>query len=194
MQLKTSRASHTGKTEDESTVKTYTFSNWIESSGGPFVIIEKKFAPLWGGTNGYPSDFDLACRTSNYIEEISTTYTTALILGDEPLRTLVAYSNDHNLIVRWRWATSEEDVLSKIQNICFPKKYEDRIDVNFCTDNLEIFDSASTYAEAKSINLKANAGKNTIKTFNYSPDPETSLLIHKISNATQKLKLVNTQL
>ena len=175
-------------------MKTYTFSKWIESSGGPFVIIEKKFAPLWRGTNGHPSDFDLACRTSNYIEEISTTNTTALILGDEPLRTLVAYSEDHNLIVRWRWATSEEDVLSKIQSISFPKKCKDQIDVNFFTDNLEIFDSASTYSEAESINLKINTGKNTIKTFDYSPNPETSLLIHKISKTAHKLKLVDPQL
>lgn len=149
-------------------------------------MTEKHLAPLWSGTNGHPSDFYLACRTSSYIERISTKNITALILGDEPLRTLAAHSDDHSLIIRWRWATSEKSALEKIQYIHFPDTYEEQTDINFPVGNLVIFDSVTQYSEDESISLKTQPGKNTIQTFTYSPDSETSLLIHKISKLPQR--------
>lgn len=173
-------------------MKTYEFSDWIESSGGPLVAIEKHLAPLWGGTNGHPSDFDLACDTVNYIELVSTQNFTALVMGDEPLRTITAYSDDHTLIVRWRWATSEQDVLNGIQNIQFPSKYEEHLDIILPSGTLTIFDSANQYSETEAINLKTHPGKNTIQTFTYSPNSETSLLIHKISKPSGNLRAVKS--
>ncbi|WP_414875819.1 Imm21 family immunity protein [Pseudomonas sp. IT-196MI5] len=173
-------------------MKIYEFSDWIESSGGPLVAIEKHLAPLWGGTNGRPSDFDLACNTVNYIELVSTRNVTALVIGDEPLRTLVAHSDDHTLIVRWKWATSEQSALKEIQNIRFPSTYEEHLDIILPSGALTIFDSATHYSETEAISLKIHPGKNTIQTFTYSPNSETSLLIHKISKPSGNLRAVKS--
>ncbi|WP_455928599.1 Imm21 family immunity protein [Pseudomonas fluorescens] len=173
-------------------MKTYEFSDWIESSGGPLVVIENHLAPLWGGTNGHPSDFDLACDTVNYIELVSTQKVTALIMGDEPLRTIAAHSDDHTLIVRWRWAKSEQDVLKEIQNVQFPSTYDEHLDIILPSGALTIFDSATQYSETEAIHLKTHPGKNTIQTFTYSPNPETSLLIHKISKSSENLRAVKS--
>lgn len=173
-------------------MKAYEFSDWIESSGGPLVVIEKHLAPLWGGTNGNPSDFDLACDTVNYVELVSTRSVTALVLGDEPLRTIAAHSDGHTLIVRWRWATSEQDVLKAIQSIKLPSTYEEHLDIVLPSGTLAMFDSATQYSETGVINLKTHAGKNAIQTFTYSPNPEMNLLIHKISKSSGKLRAVKS--
>ncbi len=173
-------------------MKTYKFSDWIESSDGPLIVTEKHLAPLWSGTNGHPSNFDLACDTVNYIEIVSTQNVTALVMGDEPLRTLVAHSDDHTLIVRWRWATSEQNALNEIQSIRFPSTYEEQLDVNWPSGALTIFDSATQYSETEAINLKIHPGKNTIQTFTYAPNSETSLLIHKISKSSGNLRAVKS--
>ena len=175
-------------------MKTYEFSDWIESSGGPLIVIEKHLAPLWSGTVGHPSDFDLACTAVNHIEIVSTRNITAVVMGDEPLRTLVASSDDHTLIVRWRWAESEQDVMNALQHVRLPDRYEEQLDISWPTGVLTIFDSATQYSEFEAISLATQPGKNKIETFTYSPNSETCLLIHKISNQSREnLRLVKSR-
>src|SRR6476660_7481512 len=94
--------------------------DWIKSSGGPLVCMERDLAPLWNGVQGSKSalnstgisDYDRACQVRDYLGKIEMGRRSALILGEMPLQTMIGRPSDEPpLIVRVFYADPDADVL-----------------------------------------------------------------------------------
>jgi hypothetical protein len=106
-----------------------------------------------------------------------------LVLGDEPLQTAIATSDDFLLIIRWKWADSEADVHAAIKKIDFDAvSYIEKLNIEWLDKQLVMFDAADVFNSRQCLRLKINSRKNEISTFIYEPTSTTALLIHVITS------------
>ncbi|MGW4498238.1 Imm21 family immunity protein [Micromonospora sp. NPDC004336] len=91
--------------------------HWIDSSGGPLVVVPATALSAW---RGVPDDFDpddldtwgdygRACAVDGYAGVLRVGDAEALVLADEPATT--TYLPGHRLFVRWIRADSEAEVV-----------------------------------------------------------------------------------
>src|SRR5438105_3166921 len=95
--------------------------DWIESGGGPLLFAPRSSLKDWLGVTGskvssVQTDYDRACAIEGEIGVISIGNRSAVVLGDEPDRTaLIAEQSGTDIfMIRWRWAESEESLLSAL--------------------------------------------------------------------------------
>ena len=167
---------------------------WIQSSGGPLVLIERRLMPIWRGVFGYSeedrtdtttstTDYEIACSIKEYIGVIDTPKIKAIILGDMPLSTAVWRSRGISFLVRAFYMENGADINAIMNN------YIEYVDKNIIEltkiyiefGDLIIFDSALS-GQSKSfdsLNFPMAAGNYNVITCAYQPNKETSLLIHE---------------
>ena len=162
--------------------------HWIESTGGPLILIDRLFLSKWGGVRrssdlNYGSDYERACDTGDYAETISISGGEALILGDEPNRaTIISRSSEEIIIVRWRWAPSEKAVQEHLEKLD-DKHFENatNLRIRFQGEEAIMFDSSLSGSELDdSIIVKLTPGEYLVETAIYEPDNETCLLLHRL--------------
>src|SRR3954469_24678614 len=90
-----------------------TQGKWIESGGGPLVVVARAAASRWKGASS--EDYDLACAVEDYTGVIDGEFGQAWVLNDEPLRTCVLELPAGLAIVRWRYAPDEPVLLASVQ-------------------------------------------------------------------------------
>src|SRR4051794_23570900 len=95
--------------------------SWIESGGGPLVFAAESVLGQWRGSDpaqnlSGPTDYERACAVTDEIGTIDITSTAALVLGDEPDRSTILMHPSGLLIVRWRWADSEDALVSALSS------------------------------------------------------------------------------
>lgn len=159
----------------------FTCSTWLTSTGGPLILMDSAKACLWTEIDGQPSDYDLACQTSDYAQTLITHGAQVVVLGDEPLPTTIATRDDVLLLVRWRWAESEADVQAALDNLDFGQvSYIERLSVEWAGTELVLFDAAYNAGSTEGLNVQLHSRNTEISTFVYEPTPDTALLIHAI--------------
>ena len=89
--------------------------NWIESTGGPLVLMPRRHTSHWHGaiSPGDFSDYARACEMQS-MSHLQVGPGQALIIGDEPLRT--TYVAEWDLILQWRWARDEETAFRALES------------------------------------------------------------------------------
>ncbi|MGI5507600.1 Imm21 family immunity protein [Streptomyces sp. CA-106131] len=87
---------------------------WVESSGGPLVVIPESALPSWLGADSdeHRADYESACEVDDWIGLISVGQEFGLVLGGEPAST--AFLPQHGLFVRWCAAESEAEFLEGV--------------------------------------------------------------------------------
>jgi hypothetical protein len=165
-------------------------SNWIESGGGPLLFVARSLANKWLGTgpstNG-ETDYQRACAVDDEIGTIALDDAEAVVLGDEPDRTtLISVSAGELLIVRWRWAESEEfllrSVISEASNLPFIQSG------HFSTVAGEhlLFDSACPGTEVgQSLMVSINATQFILETAAFEPSKDMFALVHRLRAVSQ---------
>ncbi|RAJ38363.1 immunity protein 21 of polymorphic toxin system [Kitasatospora sp. SolWspMP-SS2h] len=100
---------------------------WVESMGGPLVVVPVSALHQWGGCteNGMvagggdqPDDYDRACEVEGLAEVISLSghsTAAALVLGDEPSSTY--YLAEQRAFVRWLAADSDAELIAAAQAV-----------------------------------------------------------------------------
>lgn len=130
------------------------------------------------------NDYQRACAVVDEIDTISVGHAEAVVLGDEPDRTALIHLSSALFILRWRWAESEESLLSlllpKMGSLSFAKSG------SFSTVPGEhvLFDAALSGAEIEqqlSVDLDANV--NLLETVFFEPNLDTCAIIHRITPA-----------
>ena len=174
---------------------------WIESAGGPLILISDKSYNLWSGIlkrssylenkienandflNPAEADYGRACLIEDYLGIVNIGDDIALVLGDETLRTTVFHSVDNRVvIVRWYYGESEESVRSIDLNSI--KNWEFSLTLKLSTDKQYLFDSARDASMLHKENndylpVSIKHGNYEIWTSIYEPDDKTKLIIHK---------------
>ena len=136
---------------------------WIESGGGPLILISDNSYNLWSGTlkrNSYldkkienaddfldpdETDYGKACIIGDYLGIVNIGDDIALVLGDEPLRATVFHSVDNRVVIaRSYHGESEESVSSSLKSIELNSinNWEFCLTLKLSTDKQYLFDSA----------------------------------------------------
>lgn len=159
---------------------------WIESTGGPLLLLEMELLPLWRGIlegNGRMTDYDRACQITSYVGRIEVGSGFGIVLSGEPLSTTWYESNNlrDSFVVRWVCAEDEKAVLSALSSIPLDLAWEptgETFDTNH--KELIVFDSScpSTAIEAY-LAITLPVGRYSIETLEYRPHAELSLLLHR---------------
>lgn len=172
--------------------------DWIRSSGGPLICIERDLAPLWTGIRGSKhsdlgdieiADYDRACQVRDYVGRVAVAGRHALILGDMPLQTMVwCPINQLPLIVRVFYADPEADVigiLAKMLELDFSEPTE-VIGFKVESGSILIFDSALSGSNVgeKCLSFELSPAAYLVMTKQFEPDERTSVLVHKFIRGT----------
>lgn len=104
---------------------------WVESGGGPLVVVPVEVAHLWRGDGGLGlpdgdlsmvwetvrkhTDYGRASGVDDYLGVLEVGPGTSLVFGDEPLATTFLTTEDGAIFVRWVHAENEEDVVRAAQ-------------------------------------------------------------------------------
>ncbi|MEO3809908.1 Imm21 family immunity protein [Sphaerisporangium sp. B11E5] len=86
---------------------------WIESAGGPLVLVSWDDVSMW---SGYEGDYEAACAVKDltgvvrFGDEVDGK--SALVIWGEPLAT--AYLADEKILVQWMYADTEDDLLRMV--------------------------------------------------------------------------------
>src|SRR5438128_2525114 len=87
---------------------------WVQSLGGPLVVLPARHLAAWGGCVRPRSatDYDRACGVYGYQGVIPAGAGEALVIGDMPLLTAPCRLAGIRYLVRWLYAPSEAELLA----------------------------------------------------------------------------------
>lgn len=161
-------------------------SKWVESDGGPLILLEKDSSNLWRGHSKIDqqiTDYDRACQIEDYLGLLDVGNSKALVLNDEPLST--AYwkiSSEIGVFVRWVYAKHENEIPNILVQAPEIDSWEKTgIRITFSTENFILFDSAYKAGESEaSLFLQLSKGEYVIKTLLFEPNDEFSLILHSL--------------
>ncbi len=163
---------------------------WIESGGGPLLLLEEHLLGYWKGFNfskqnpDFVTDYDIACEIDDYLGVIEVNSGYGLVLGEEPLSTawLPFTETKNGLLVRWMFAENESAVIDALNNLQSLTWQTTDIEINFSGDKLILFDSACSGSQIdEKIEIEISEGRYSAETAHHQPNKETSLIIHRFS-------------
>ena len=179
---------------------------WIDSAGGPLILISDKSLKLWSGIlkrssyldskiedaddflDADEADYGKACLVEGYLGIVDVGSDTALVLGDQPFLTTIFHSVDNKVVIaRWYYGDDEQTVDNYLKTIDLNSiiNWEFALTLKVTSDRQYLFDSACSssmldkgYTEILIVNIKE--GDYKIWTSIYEPDDKTKLIIHKL--------------
>jgi hypothetical protein len=162
---------------------------WIESGGGPLILIDSELASEWGGISGNYgspesiSDYERACAVDDYLGVVDLRRGTALVLGDEPMRTsIVTVEPNDVLVVRWVWAPNERKIVESLPMALVSDDWvETDCKLTHSSESFVIFDSAEQFREANDlITFPFSHRLSKISTLEFKPNDAIFLVLHRI--------------
>jgi hypothetical protein len=166
---------------------------WIESNGGPLVVVDEEHLGQWLGTDGNSaggsdgeSDYDRACRVDDYVAVIPTGRTKALVLGDEPHRTTWVKRPNGGLFVRWVYSDSEESIRRSLDAQPIDSALSDNgLTFHVGSQGARLFDSADpgTDIQGENILLHLEPGEYVVSTGVIDPTDDVRLIVHCLKRA-----------
>lgn len=177
---------------------------WIESGGGPLVLMDESSVKLWSGVldsrayaenklvdaedfmDAEQADYGKACLVEDYLGLVDVEEAQALVLNDEPLPTTVLPPIDGvTVIARAVYGENFEKVdeyLGKLPLADITDWQEFGI-FRVLGENLVMFDAAA-YAiilrEPDYLAINIPMGAYFLSTAMYEPDEHTQLVLHKL--------------
>ena len=151
-------------------------SEWMESTGGPLVLLPRSRAPQWLGVEGH--DYADACAVSDYAGLLERSWGQVIVLGDEPFRTTIVRREDGDRIVRWMYAPDEQAALAVA--MAFDPAGKGPSEVLKIAVDEEVYlliDSATSGAEASGLEVRVPAKVRLLNTF-VLKQVEVGLIVH----------------
>jgi hypothetical protein len=174
--------------------------HWIESAGGPLLLLSEKNLGNWGGVfalvsgpaaaasyspGGNPTDYDRACSVEGLIGLITIGAEEGVVFGGEPLQTawLPRHAARGGMIVRWVFGESENEFLDWTDKIPEEVFHLDG-PCRFKGPRLFLFDAGLAGHNVKTrpdeyLLIELEPGAYDIKTAVYQPDDRTSMVVHR---------------
>lgn len=157
-------------------------TEWIESAGGPLVVVPRSLRARWQGID---ADYDAACRVDEYLGLLSRGWGEVLVLGDEPLRTAVVQRSEGPAIVRWMFAPSADQLVDAAREVNLDSlRLVETLSVGLRDEPYVIFDSGSDGSSAAIVEFTPPAGAQVIRTYVIKDDAsEIGMILHRFGDA-----------
>ncbi len=178
---------------------------WIETTGGPIVILPVSEVRNWSGSfsvesieaqkvifvpendflNPVETDYGKACEIDDFIGTFEFGKDIAVVLNGEPLTTTYIETDKNEVIIaRWVYADNHEIVEYYLQSDDFTNLSNWTLNESIYFKNVDyvMFDSAEIgfeINENEAIYFNLEICEYQLKTCEFKPDNETFLLLHK---------------
>ena len=177
---------------------------WINSTGGPCIIISKKDSPSWSGIGSIEaakiqsfeevdnfmdhnqSHYGLACAIEDEIAIISINSegNSIIVIGDEPSQMTIISNNNTFMVVKWISGESKEEFerylnIEKLDNI---DNWTSNFEVNLNLESYILIDSSESgfdFDSSNAIEVKVKKGIYSMDTNFFSPNEHISMNIHR---------------
>ncbi|MEV0191837.1 Imm21 family immunity protein [Kitasatospora purpeofusca] len=153
---------------------------WVESLGGPFVVLPEVVLEAWSGSAGVGDagdDYDRACAVEGFVGLVRVGSAEGLVLGDEPAST--TYLPTQGVFVRWSAAESEEAMLGSVDAAIRAAPWEPELTWQV-PGPVVLFDAAWTGEESRlqeHLRVDLEAGAYGVRAAHVEPDPRTALTL-----------------
>jgi len=155
---------------------------WIESAGGPLILLEGRLLSDWHGIE--TDDYDRACGIDDYLGLLNVGSGRALVLGEEPMPT--AWLSEPGMLVRWQYADDNESVVEAIADLSKASWEETGIVLDVSDSSLVLFDATCPGKDPDcnrtgcKLNIVLKEQRYLIETAHYTPDENTALILHRL--------------
>jgi hypothetical protein len=171
---------------------------WIESTGGPLLVIPSAYASKWQGSNepngrrkvvaksrfmgdGPATDYDLACDVEDYLGVVAAGKGHALVLGGEPAPSAWVEVEDRLFVLRWIAGGSENDVVAAmLMTLSTPQPSICDVAFTHPGGELILMDSSddATDAIGDQAVMEVSAGEYTVTTVRHE-DSDEIVIVHE---------------
>jgi len=161
---------------------------WVQSGGGPLVVIAYESLGAWRGVNELPesseTDYDRARAVHGELGSIACGDGFALVLGDAPHQTTWLSGK----LVRWVYAESEQDAVSAVASATSIEP--EPTTVRFVTGSsgrCVLFDAAEPGSDIQGDELviELEPGDYLVDSATIEPDRNTKLVLHRFRPQTE---------
>ena len=158
---------------------------WIESAGGPLLLLEKSLLPRWHGyarNDATMTDYERACEIADYLGVVRVGSGYGVVLGEEPFSTTWWHCQKSglSLIVRWVYAESEAKIIEALKSLPPDHWLTTNVELEIREGELILFDAACPFTEIdNSLTIKIPQGCYIAETLHYKPNEDTSLILHR---------------
>lgn len=157
---------------------------WLDSGGGPFVIIPTGSLPKWGGLRaaGAPNDFDRACDIPDYLGTIPFDAAHALVLGDDPFPTTFvgAPAFGGGYVIRMLWGDDLDEASRAVHKIGSSAWTTESVVFDAGAGTLVLFDAAHAGTEApQHVHVALGPGRYSVASADWESE-EMCLLVHRL--------------
>lgn len=157
---------------------------WLDTGGGPFVLLSSSTLPEWGGVRGAgdPNEFERACDVSNYIGSIAFADSEVLVLGDDPFPTafLASPAFGGGYIIRMLWGDDMEKASAAAHKLPAEAWTTESLVFDAGRGGLVLFDAAHSGIHAPHrIDVPLGPGRYAVATADWEDD-SMCLLIHRL--------------
>lgn len=187
---------------------------WVNSDGGPLIVIPVEIAHYWRGCEtGMPltgdpetnretiqakTDYGRACGVDGYLGVLNVGDGTCLVLADDPMQTTIPPTNADALIVRWMYAKSEDQVLRAVRSV--PEDIWEATPhrVSVYSSGLLLFDSSfpgddlpSTWRDGMNapwLKVPVPRGVYKVDFADYQPNDSTRLILHRLRRSCSEIE------
>jgi hypothetical protein len=156
---------------------------WIDTTGGPLVVLPAELAPRWpgAGLDGAGAAYESVCSAEDYIGVHRWLGLEMLVLGDLPMQARLSGAVDELTITRWMYAGSEALLLERLPAALPGAPVIERLSWNAPAGRLLVGDSAISGAEwAQDAEWFCAGGPHEITTVDVSEGDDFRAIVHII--------------
>ena len=173
--------------------------SWIESNGGPLLLLPEAILPAWSGTDvpgdrkieatfrwqgsGPASDYDRACDVHDYAGIIPVGKGSALVLGEEPFPTRWIATHAGGILARWIYAASDTTAEQALSQIPVDMAWKPVGTLVVPSSPLRLIDSADTGSDLvlPSARIEVEPASYEVSWTKFHWDRETAFLLVRLS-------------
>lgn len=158
---------------------------WIESGGGPLVLVAVGDVGSWMGIDPVgsdtESDYDRACAVMESIAPVAVRGMPVVVMGDEPDCTAVRTFDGLMHWVRWRAAPNEQELWDALNGAHLPGlDWRASGEFDAREGGYRLFDAAFSGKEIEdSLSMSMPPGRYAIETSPFKPSREIEVLLHR---------------
>lgn len=152
---------------------------WVDSAGGPLVMMPRSRAPAWRGVTG--DHYEEACQINDFAGVLAREWGDILVLDGEPLPTTWLVRPDGLVIVRWVAANSEAELL-EFATRWTPdhRPADERLAIRLLEEPYVIFDSGQPGESMEPLDIHPPAAARTLTSFYVKDEArEISFVLHR---------------